>query len=316
MEIINGEIAFTAHGDIVQIRNSEQSVVANYHYDAWGKLLSITDANGNAITSQSHAATLNPLRYRGYVYDNETGLYLTGTRYYDPEIGRFINADGYVSTGQGLAGYNMFAYCNNNPVMCCDCLGLCPHDLLRYESGIFEGQYIYNPDCWQCYSHGEWCLPQEHEDFLDALGERESSNNYQAVNQFGYLGRYQMGQVALQDAGYKDSNGNWTATANMHGVYSNDDFLNNPFAQKCAIITYHQKMASYINRMELDTYIGSQYCGINVTSSGLLASCHLVGIGSMKSALRKNMPTRDGNGVLAREYMSMFGGFNLAIKWD
>jgi len=60
--------------------------------------------------------TLNPLRYRGYVYDTETGLYYLQTRYYDPEIGRFINADSFTSTGQGLTGNNMFAYCGNNPV--------------------------------------------------------------------------------------------------------------------------------------------------------------------------------------------------------
>ena len=119
MEIINGEIAFTAHGDIVQIRNSEQSVVANYHYDAWGKLLSITDANGNAITSQSHAATLNPLRYRGYVYDNETGFYYLNSRYYDPENRRFINADTtdiLTATPDSLTDKNLYAYCDNNPV--------------------------------------------------------------------------------------------------------------------------------------------------------------------------------------------------------
>jgi RHS repeat-associated protein len=58
----------------------------------------------------------NPLRYRGYVYDTETGLYYLQSRYYDPEICRFINADGYASTGQGLLGGNAFAYCENEPV--------------------------------------------------------------------------------------------------------------------------------------------------------------------------------------------------------
>ncbi len=58
----------------------------------------------------------NAFRYRGYYYDVETGLYYVSSRYYDPEVCRFINADGYASTGQGFAGNNMFAYCNNNPV--------------------------------------------------------------------------------------------------------------------------------------------------------------------------------------------------------
>ena len=59
----------------------------------------------------------NPIRYRGYYYDGETGFYLTGTRYYDPEICRFINADSYIQTPNGdMTSTNMFAYCGNNPV--------------------------------------------------------------------------------------------------------------------------------------------------------------------------------------------------------
>ena len=59
---------------------------------------------------------LNPLRYRGYVYDNETGFYYLQSRYYDPTTGRFLNADAFASTGQDLLGNNMFAYCGNNPI--------------------------------------------------------------------------------------------------------------------------------------------------------------------------------------------------------
>ena len=66
--------------------------------------------------SAATLGVLNPLRYRGYVCDSETGLYYVSSRYYDPEICRFINADGYASTGQGLLGGNAFAYCLNNPV--------------------------------------------------------------------------------------------------------------------------------------------------------------------------------------------------------
>ena len=68
----------------------------------------------------STLGTYNPLRYRGYVYDQETGLYYLQSRYYNPAMGRFISADGYVSTGQGILGNNMFAYCGNNPVNCMD----------------------------------------------------------------------------------------------------------------------------------------------------------------------------------------------------
>ena len=115
--VLNGQ------GDVVQLRNSAQEIVANYHYDAWGKLLSITNAAGQKITNTNSIAYQNPIRYRGYVYDEETGFYYLNSRYYDPQIKRFINADGYISTGQGFEGYNMFAYCGNNPVNKVDSTG-------------------------------------------------------------------------------------------------------------------------------------------------------------------------------------------------
>ena len=80
--------------------------VAAYTYDPYGKILS----------SYGSMAEINPLRYRGYYYDSETGFYYLQSRYYDPNTCRFINADSYASTGQSYLGYNMFAYCGNNPV--------------------------------------------------------------------------------------------------------------------------------------------------------------------------------------------------------
>ena len=104
-------------GDVMAIANSAGTIYARYEYDAYGRVVSVTDGNGNDVSSQpNHIANVNPIRYRGYYYDTETGLYYVSSRYYDPEIGRWINADGYVSTGQGVLGNNMFAYCGNNPV--------------------------------------------------------------------------------------------------------------------------------------------------------------------------------------------------------
>jgi len=92
-------------------------------YDAWGKVLSVTDANGVVQSSSTFIGNINPIRYRGYYYDAETGLFYVGSRYYDPEIGRFINADAAevlgLSVGNPL-GANLFAYCYNNPVMYSD----------------------------------------------------------------------------------------------------------------------------------------------------------------------------------------------------
>ena len=106
-------------GDIVAVYNSSGAKVASYTYsNAWGKCTT-SYFNGGAST----AVKYNPFRYRGYYYDTETGFYYLQSRYYDPNTCRFINADGYVSTGQGLTGYNMFAYCGNNPVNYVDYTG-------------------------------------------------------------------------------------------------------------------------------------------------------------------------------------------------
>ena len=88
---------------------------ATYEYDPWGKLLAVKDADGNAITSSSHAAIKNPLRYRGYYYDIDSGFYYLQSRYYDPQIGRFINGDNQISSND-IHSTNLFTYCGNNPV--------------------------------------------------------------------------------------------------------------------------------------------------------------------------------------------------------
>ncbi|MBQ3502756.1 MAG: RHS repeat-associated core domain-containing protein [Clostridia bacterium] len=100
-------------GDIVGIRNSSGTQVATYSYDAWGNIISKTGT----------MADINPFRYRGYYYDNETGFYYSQTRYYDPSIRMFINADNYelLSTlAQAIGQLNLYAYANNNPIMYTD----------------------------------------------------------------------------------------------------------------------------------------------------------------------------------------------------
>ena len=100
--------------------------VATYEYDAWGNILS----------SSGRLAEINPLRYRGYYYDNETGFYYLQSRYYDPANRRFMNADSYQSTGQGFVGTNMFAYCNNNTPIYSDPTG---HALKPLTTAICDG---------------------------------------------------------------------------------------------------------------------------------------------------------------------------------
>ena len=96
-------------GDVIAILNTAGTAVVEYTYDAWGNILTTTGELANTL------GQANPLRYRGYYYDTETGFYYLQSRYYDPELGRFLNADAFAATGQGVLGNNMFAYCLNNP---------------------------------------------------------------------------------------------------------------------------------------------------------------------------------------------------------
>ena len=103
-------------GDVLQIRNVNNTVVANYEYDAWGKVVSVKYANGNDINVSNHFGVINPIRYRGYYYDSETGFYYLKSRYYDPAIGRFISTDGRIDINDATTNLNLFAYCGNDPV--------------------------------------------------------------------------------------------------------------------------------------------------------------------------------------------------------
>mgnify|MGYP000411719555 FL=1 len=165
-------------GDVVKlihyIPGFEYESVATYEYDAWG----------NIVSSSGRLAEINPLRYRGYYYDSETGFYYLQSRYYDPANRRFINADGLISFDCGFSGLNMYSYCGNCPVACSDPNGASfisdliekAKDLLRYVlhagndlarmhgidtaavgAAVLEmekdenGIYHARPDCWQQY---------------------------------------------------------------------------------------------------------------------------------------------------------------------
>lgn len=99
-------------GDVVGIIDSSRNRVVTYTYDSWGMLISTTGSMASSL------GTANPLRYRGYYYDTETALYYLQSRYYDPQVGRFINADdaGLLGANGDIASINLFAYCGNNPV--------------------------------------------------------------------------------------------------------------------------------------------------------------------------------------------------------
>ncbi len=104
-------------GNITYIVDKYGNDLVEYEYDAYGNILHLYDYSGNGLGRK------NPYRYRGYRYDEETGWYYLDSRYYNPEIGRFINADGLLGKQGDILGHNMYAYCQNNPVMYSDPTG-------------------------------------------------------------------------------------------------------------------------------------------------------------------------------------------------
>jgi len=122
-------------GDVTAIANSSGTVLANYYYDAWGKV----EISGNTVI-----ANINPFRYRSYYYDSETGLYYLNSRYYDPETCRFINADdpNILLLAHDINNSNLFVYCNNNPIMNEDFYGNAAAAITMGLLSSLAGQYV------------------------------------------------------------------------------------------------------------------------------------------------------------------------------
>ena len=111
-------------GDIIGIVDSAGLILAIYAYTPWGQLLTIDRVTGSSYSDgDSSIGSINPIRYRGYYYDNETRLYYLNSRYYDPEVGRFISSDSVMGVNADMATYNLYAYCGNNPIIRCDVSG-------------------------------------------------------------------------------------------------------------------------------------------------------------------------------------------------
>ena len=139
---------------------------------------------------------------------------------------------------------------------------------------------------------------KNHSTFLDAIGFRESSNNYKAVNQFGYLGKYQFGRKTLNAIGFEN--------------ISNREFLANPSIQEEAMLVL-LKRNKHTLRREIKRYVGKTINGIYITESGILAAAHLGGAGNVKKFFRKGYEFRDGNGTKMTSYMKRFANYQLNI---
>ena len=139
---------------------------------------------------------------------------------------------------------------------------------------------------------------RDHNKFLDEVGFRESSNNYKAVNQFGYLGKYQFGRKTLNAIGFED--------------VSNYEFLSNPEIQEEAMLVLLQKNKHTLRR-EIKKYVGKTVNGIYITESGILAAAHLGGAGNVRKFFRKGYEFKDGNGTKMTSYMIRFADYNLNL---
>ena len=144
----------------------------------------------------------------------------------------------------------------------------------------------------------EMPIVKNHSTFLDAIGFRESSNNYKAVNQFGYLGKYQFGRKTLNAIGFEN--------------ISNREFLANPSIQEETMLIL-LKRNKHTLRREIKKYVGKTINGIYITESGILAAAHLGGAGNVKKFFRKGYEFKDGNGTKMTSYMKRFANYQLNI---
>jgi len=133
--------------------------------------------------------------------------------------------------------------------------------------------------------------------FLDDIGFRESSNRYDVVNQYGYMGKYQFGIKTLESLGIETTK---------------KEFLSSPDLQEEAMITL-LKANQHNLRRQIKKYDGKLVNGILVTESGLLAAAHLGGSGSVKKWLRSGEDFKDGNGTKITSYIKKFNGYDLAM---
>ena len=127
-----------AQGNIVALLDENGAVVVKYVYNAWGEH-KVLNPDGTENTSASFIGNINPFRYRGYYYDKALKLYYLVTRYYDPVVGRFISQDALdYADPDTINGLNLYAYCNNNPVMNVDPTGHAWYDVLAWIGvGLF-----------------------------------------------------------------------------------------------------------------------------------------------------------------------------------
>jgi hypothetical protein len=141
-------------------------------------------------------------------------------------------------------------------------------------------------------------IKQSHNNFLSAIGRRESSNRYDIINKYGYMGKYQFGRETLNSIGFKN--------------ISNSKFISSPRIQEAAMITLLRVNKKNLRR-QIKRHAGTVVNGVYITESGLLAGAHLAGAGNVKKWLRNGKRFKDGLGTSVVSYIELFGGYKLDL---
>jgi hypothetical protein len=138
---------------------------------------------------------------------------------------------------------------------------------------------------------------RNHTDFLDAIGIQESNSNYQVVNSYGYMGKYQFGKQTLKGLGYR---------------LTEKEFITNPTLQEQAMQKLLKSNKKSLGRY-IEKYDGKVIHGIYVTESGILAAAHLGGVGNVGKFFSTGKDFQDGNGTRLTTYMKKFSGYRLYL---
>ena len=198
-------------GDVVQIIDANGVMQAEYIYSPWGEI----------ISAEGDLAEINPLRYRGYYYDSETGFYYLRSRYYDPENHRFINADSKGSTGQGFIGTNMFAYCLNMPVIARDANGRDTEIVIGgWEQTVYNGDYIATFSMTvsvpvQYYNYASFSVSEDGNSFAFTLNDETVCGSLKTLLRENYE-NYTDDEIG-DNASFFSSNGTLTLGMNLSG---------------------------------------------------------------------------------------------------
>ncbi len=137
-----------------------------------------------------------------------------------------------------------------------------------------------------------------HDQFLEAIGHRESGNRYTIVNKYGYMGKYQFGKSTLRGLGFK---------------VTQDEFLNSPYIQEKAMQALLEHNYKKLQK-QIEKYCGKTINGVYITESGILAAAHLAGQGNVKKFFRRGYVFKDGFGTKMTTYMTQFSGYYINLK--